>query len=194
VREWKYFKSVDTAQGMKQYIDALRSVTRHLVEKHNAEITYLSTCQGMPEYWTDDSKLAEKIVDGLPEPVRQSVSVDAKFHHPADLTKILKQYDLVIATRMHMAILALGAGTPVFPIAYEFKMQELFERLGQGPWVHDIETLSGDALSNAIDQFLSQLPESRGALFSAVERERASAAASGVIVKQAYDEWRKNHR
>jgi colanic acid/amylovoran biosynthesis protein len=194
VREWKYFKSVDTAQGMKQYIDALRSVTRHLVEKHNAEITYLSTCQGMPEYWTDDAKLAQQIVDGLPERTRQSVSVDASFHHPAALAKLLKNYDLVIATRMHMAILALGAGTPVFPIAYEFKMQELFERLGQGSWVHDIETLSGNALSTAIDQFLSQLPESCGPLFAAVERERASAAASGMIVKQAYDEWRKNHR
>jgi len=194
VREWKYFKSLDPEAGMKQYRDALRVATTHLVEKHNAEITYISTCQGMPEYRTDDSKLAQQISDGLPESVRQSVSVDADFHHPMELAKILKHYDLVIATRMHMAILALGAGTPVFPIAYEFKMQELFERLGLHSWVHDIETVSGDALSNALDQFLSQLPDIRGPLFSAVERERASAAASGAIVKQAYDEWRQNHR
>jgi len=195
VREWKHFKSVDPAQGMNRYVDALRAVTQHLVEKHNAEITYLSTCQGMPEYWTDDAKLAQQIVDGLPEITRQSVSVDAGFHHPAELAKMLKHYDLVIATRMHMAIIALGVGTPVLPIAYEFKMQELFERLGQARWVQDMETVSPDTLSSAVDQFLAALPEIRGPLFTAVESERASAAASGEIVKHAYDEWRKvNHR
>lgn len=36
---------------------------------------------------------------------------------------------------MHMAILALTSGTPVFPITYEFKTQELFNRLGLGEWV-----------------------------------------------------------
>jgi len=195
VREWKHFKSGDPAQGMKQYVDALRAVSRHLVEKHNAEITYLSTCQGMPEYWTDDAKLAQEIVDGLTETTRRSVSVDASFHHPADLAKMLKHYDLVIATRMHMAIMALGVGTPVLPIAYEFKVQELFERLGQARWVQDMETLSAETLSSAVDQFLAELPEIRGPLFTAVESERASAAASGEIVKRAYDEWRKvNHR
>lgn len=195
VREWKHFKSVDPAQGMEQYIDALHSVTQHLVEQHDAEITYLSTCQGMPEYWADDAKLAQQIVDGLPQTTRQSVSVDAGFHHPAELAGMLKHYDLVIATRMHMAIMALGVGTPVLPIAYEFKMQELFERLGQARWVQDMETLSPDTLSSAVDQFLAALPEIRGPLFTAVEGERASAAVSGEIVKHAYDEWRKvNHR
>lgn len=194
VREWRHFKSVDPAQGMKQYIDALRAVSRHLVEKHNAEVTYLSTCQGMPEYWTDDSKLAQQIVDDLPENIRQSVSVDASFHHPVDLARMLRGYDLVIATRMHMAIIALGVGTPVLPIAYEFKMQELFERLGQARWVQDMETLSPATLISAVDQFLAELSEIRGPLFTAVQRERASAAASGEIVKHAYDEWRKVNR
>ncbi|HJT66296.1 MAG TPA: polysaccharide pyruvyl transferase family protein [Pyrinomonadaceae bacterium] len=195
VREWRHFKSVDPAQGMKQYIDALRAVSRHLVNKHDAEITYLSTCQGMPEYWTDDSKLAQQIVDGQPETALPSVSVDSSFHHPAELAKMLKNYDLVIATRMHMAIIALSVGTPVLPIAYEFKMQELFERLGQARWVQDMETLSPDTFISAVDQFLDELPELRGPLFTAVERERASAAAAGEIVKHAYDEWRQvNHR
>ena len=195
VREWRHFKSIDPSQGMKQYIHALRAVSRHLVNKHDAEITYLSTCQGMPEYWTDDSKLAQQIVDGLPETILRFVSVDSRFHHPAELAKMLRNYDLVIATRMHMAILALGVGTPVLPIAYEFKMQELFERLGQAGWVQDMETLSADTLTRAIDQFLAELSVMRGPLFTAVERERASAVASGKIVKRAYEEWRQvNHR
>lgn len=191
VREWRHFKTIDPASGMKQYIDALRSVTSYLVENRNAEITYLSTCQGMPEYWTDDSKLAHVIVDGLPETIRRSVSVDSSFHRPAELAATLKNYDLVIATRMHMAILALSAGTPVLPIAYEFKMHGLFERLGQARWVQDIETVTGETLIAALEQFLRALPQLRGPLFTAVQQERASAVASGEIVKQAYDNWRK---
>lgn len=191
VREWRHFKSVEPAKGMKQYIDALRESSNYLVEKHNAEITYLSTCQGMPEYWTDDSRLAQTIVDGLPETTRRSVSVDASFHQPAHLAHVLKSYDFVIATRMHMAIIALGVGKPVLPIAYEFKMQELFERLGAGRWVQDIETLSGNALIQTLDRFLEELPSIREPLFAAVEREYASAVASGEIVKQAYAHWRK---
>ena len=191
VREWSHFKTIEPAQGMNQYTDALRTLTQYLVKKHNAEITYLSTCQGMPEYWTDDSRLAQKIVDGLSDKTRRSVSVDSSFHDPVALATTLKEYDLVIATRMHMAILALGVGIPVLPIAYEFKMQELFERLGQGRWVHDIETVSGDGLIQRVNEFLEALPKMRESIFTAVEREHGSAVASGQIVKQAFEEWRK---
>lgn len=195
VREWKHFKTIDPAEGMKRYIESLRGLTTYLVEKHHADVTYISTCQGMPEYWTDDSKLAQIIVDGLPESIRESVSVDSSFRRPAELAATLKNYNLVIATRMHMAIIALSVGTPVLPIAYEFKMHGLFERLGQARWVQDIESVSGAVLIEKLEEFLAALPELRQPLFTAVRREHASAIASGEIVKRAYEEWRKaNHK
>ena len=190
VREWKYFKTVESSEGMDRYYQSLRALSEHLVEKYGAEITFLSTCQGMPEYWTDDSRVAQKIVDGLSPNTRESVSVDSNFHAPAVLARTLKDYDLVIATRMHMAILALGVGTPVFPIAYEFKMQELFERLGLSGLAQDIELMSGDALLQNFDKFLERLPDIRERLFTAVENERESALMSGDVVKRAFDRWR----
>ena len=191
VREWKHFKTVEPAQGMNRYYEALRALSDHLVDKYDAEITYLSTCQGMTEYWTDDSREAQKIVEGLSANTRQSVSVDSAFHSPAVLAGTLKEFDLVIATRMHMAILALGVGTPVLPIAYEFKMRELFRRLGQERWVQDIEGISGDALIHAVDQFLKALPEIREPMFTAVQKEYENAAASGHLVRQAFEDWRR---
>jgi colanic acid/amylovoran biosynthesis protein WcaK/AmsJ len=191
VREWKYFKTVEPAQGMSHYYEALRALSEHLVERYDAEITYLSTCQGMPEYWTDDSRVAQKIVDGLSPNTRESVSVDSDFHSPAVLARTLKDYDLVIATRMHMAILALSVGTPVLPIAYEFKMRELFERLAQERWVQDIEAISPDALIDAADRFLEALPDIRETLFTAVQKEYENAVASGHLVRQAFEEWRR---
>jgi len=191
VREWKHFKTVEPSDGMNRYYEALRATTNFLVEKYGAEITYLSTCQGMPEYWTDDSRVAQEIVEGLSPNTRKSVSVDSNFHSPAVLARELKNFDIVIATRMHMAILALSAGTPVLPIAYEFKMRELFQRLSHEFWVQDIETISGDTLITAVDQFIRGLPDIRQSVFTAVQKEYENAAASGHLVRQAYDEWRQ---
>ena len=189
VREWRHFKTVAPGVGMNRYLEALRAVSTHLVEKYNAEITYLSTCQGMPEYWTDDSQVARRIVEGLPDRVNNSVVVDTNFHHPRDLAEILKGFDLIIATRMHMAILALGVGVPVLPIAYEFKMRELFESLGHARWVQDMEKMSGASLIHTVDLFLDSLPQTRKALFAAVQREREKAIDSVEFVREAL-----NHR
>lgn len=192
VREWRHFTSLDAAEGMKRYREALAGLTEHLVEKYNAQVTFISTCQGMKEYWTDDSRVAQSIVDILQDRIRDSVSLNSDFHQPAVLANMLREYDLVIATRMHMAILALGVGTPVLPIAYEFKMHELFERLGQQRWVQDIETMSAKTLVDTADTFLASLPDIREPLFNAVQKEYESAKASGQLVKAAYDRWRKS--
>ena len=191
VREWRHFKTVDAQAGMERYCKAVQALTRHLVDEHEAQITFISSCQGMPEYWTDDSTLARSIVNGLKDDIRVSVSVDGNFHNPAALTKILKNHDLLVATRMHMAILALGVGTPVLPISYEFKIRELFDRLGQSEWVQDIETISGKDLIESANRFLEQLPQMRLPLFSAVERESKNAIASGELVREAFERWQQ---
>lgn len=192
VREWRHFKSLDAAHGMKRYLEALAALTEHLVDNYNAQVMFISTCQGMKEYWTDDSRVAQTIVDLLPQKIRAVVSVNTDFHQPVVLANMLRDYDLVIATRMHMAILALGVGIPVLPIAYEFKMHELFERLRQQRWVQDIETMSAKTLVDTADTFLQSLPSIREPLFSAVQQEYESAKASGQLVKAAFDEWRQS--
>jgi colanic acid/amylovoran biosynthesis protein len=172
---------------MKRYRDALAALTEHLVEKYNAQVTFISTCQGMEEYWTNDARVAQTVVDVLPSKIRDSVSVNSEFHQPAVLANMLRDYDLVIATRMHMAILALGVGTPVLPIGYEFKMHELFEKLGQRRWVQDIESISAQTLVDTADAFLAALPDIREPLFNAVRKEYESAKASGQFVKTAFE-------
>ena len=70
----------------------------------------------------------------LPDEIRARVRVDGDFHTPDELLELLRDFDWVVATRMHLAILTLGVGTPVLPIAYEFKTTELFKSLH-----HEIE-------------------------------------------------------
>lgn len=191
VRDWQYFKQQDSTTGMQKYIEALQALSIHLVEKHGAEIVYISTCQGIPEYWTNDSKTALKIVEALPENVKLSVSVDTDFHSPTKLAEIVKDYDLVIATRLHMAILALGVGTPVLPIAYEFKTQELFAKFGLKSWVQDIEDICPNSLIETVDSYLDSLPQICQQLFESVEQEQQQALESSRLVREAFEKWQK---
>lgn len=187
VREWAHFKNATPAVGMEKYKEAIRAVTTHLVEKHEAEMTFISTCQGIPEYRFDDSKIAQEIVAGLPDEIRKHVKVDVDFHSPQDLMLLLQKQDVVIATRMHMAILSLAAGTLVLPIAYEFKTQELFERLEMGAWVQDIENIEAHSLIRSWEGFWAASSEIRSVLFRNAARERDQAWQSGAWVKEMFD-------
>ncbi len=190
VREWKFFRTVSRTAGMDKYREAFRALTAHLVERYKAHVTYISSCQGIPECREDDSAIASSIVEALPDGIRRSVVVDTDFHPPEELMSRIRQYDLVIGTRFHMVILALGVGVPALPVSYEFKTDELFAGLNQRDWVQDIEQISAESLIRAADSFIQEIPRERKALFEAVERERVRAIESVGLVKQAFERWK----
>lgn len=184
VRHWRFFAGGQSVRvNMRRYISAMAVVTQHLVERHGAHVIFISTCQGVPEYWTDDSAVAAELVDGLPPQVRREVVVDRRHRSPHDLQEELASVDFVLATRMHLAILALTAGTPVLPIAYEFKTTELFERLGQRRWVTPIEQLTGDRLVELVDDFLGQLATVTREQIEGAKRERDRALAVTPLLR-----------
>jgi len=185
VREWPYFETVPAEEGMDRYRASIAATVEHLVRTRDAEVVFLSTCQGNPAYRYDDAAVAADIVATLPEDVRPRVSVDADYHRPEEMLDLLGKFDLAIATRMHVAILALSAGVPVLPIAYEFKTQALFDRLGLAEWVQDIEHVRPDTLPEVADRFIGQMPSLRADLFAQVEMQRAGAMASGEWVREA---------
>lgn len=176
VREWPFFETMSPPEGMDRYIDAVARLAEHLAAEHGASITFVSTCQGVPGYTYDDSEVAERVRARISDEFKGRVSVDRDFHRPDDLLERLQGFDVVVATRMHMAILSLAAGVPVLPIAYEFKTRALFERLGLAEFVSDIESITGDELCNRADRWLIQLRKNRAELFRKVEEERRRAA------------------
>jgi len=192
VRYWRLFSNVSSEVGMQKYQKALCALTQFLVEEHQAEITYLSTCQGITEYWTDDSRFATEVFNLLPDSIQKYVCVNREFHTPQVLLDLLSACDIVIATRMHMCILSLVAGNHVLPIAYEFKTKELFKRLGMGEWVQDIETIDEHSLVASAQKFLSALPEIKQRLPLEVRKEQERALNSGKLVKKTFEEWQKS--
>jgi colanic acid/amylovoran biosynthesis protein len=187
VRDWPHF-SKGTSDGMAAYHAAIAALVQRLVEGHGAEVTFLSTCQGIREYWTDDSRVAETVAALLPAEIRRHVQVDHEFHTPQTLLSLYADFDLVVATRMHAAILALCAGVPVLPVAYEFKTAELFATLGLGDYVQSIESLTGEQLCRTADRMLTERLALRAALPARVARARCSAIAAGGYVTCALAE------
>jgi colanic acid/amylovoran biosynthesis protein len=185
VREWPHFTNGNATQGMNRFIAAMAELVRMLVEERHAEVTFLSTCQGIGEYWTDDSRIAREIWSGLPEHLRTRVAVDEQFHTPEALRDRFRAFDLVVATRMHAAILALDAGTAVMPLAYEFKTSELFDRLGLGDLVLSIETADGPALHAAFQRAVERWSRSSEEIWARVAAEHRSAFEAGIHVRAA---------
>jgi colanic acid/amylovoran biosynthesis protein len=174
VRRWDYFVQCSNQDGMARYCDAVVSLTTHLVNHYNADVTFLSTCQGIVGYH-DDSRTARAIKEGLPADIFPRVAVDCDFHTPDELIERLRAFDWVVATRMHFAILALGVGTPVLPIAYEFKTEELFKSIAYDSNVPIIETLTSRSLVSAFDKSVDNYARVAPATHKAVGRDRQQA-------------------
>ena len=184
VRFWQHFQTESSETGMQRYLAAVKKAVIFLVDHYDADVTFVSTCQGIEEYWVDDAKVAREVYQALPARIQDRVRVDSEFTDPLDLSKRLKSYDLVIATRMHMAILALAAGVPVLPIAYEFKTSELFRRLGVERWLLDIEDVDGASLVATLESFVRSLPSTRKELFHNVLIESKRARESFNVASE----------
>lgn len=182
VRNWNYAK--DGQDGMRRYIDAVRRIVVSLVEQGKL-VTFVSTCQGVPEYAHDDSKTAELIVSELAADIRERVTIDASFHTPDELMNLVKGFDFVVATRMHMMIMSLCVGIPVLPIAYEFKTKELAGRIGISDVLMDIDTISGDDAVAKLARFSQDLDQFRRTSLEAVLRENASAMSAVDLLRTA---------
>ena len=187
VRAWSFFAGGESERGMVAYKAAIAALVEHLVSKYQANVTFLSTCQGVPEYAHDDSRTAREIHAALSPAARERAHVDGGFHTPEQLMSKLRGFDAVVATRMHMAILSLISGTPVVPIAYEFKTRELFKELGQGDLVVAIEDTTAERLIEASERLFERIraPQTRRAMFASVERARQGARSAADRLAEA---------
>ena len=186
VRDWPHFRTGPSDEGMERFRQSVAAGVTALVREHGASVRFLSTCQGTPGYRYDDSATALAVYAHLPDDVRPRVEVDREQHSPLGVLEAYGRCDLVVATRMHAAILALCAGTPVLPIAYQFKTQELFGRLGLADWVTDIETIAPEAFADTARRVVAAIPEARARLFEGVEAMRADAMEAGALVAEAF--------
>jgi colanic acid/amylovoran biosynthesis protein len=179
VRSWAHARDDAESRYRRAVSDAARALARA-----GHEVVFLSTCQGVPEYWTDDSRHARGLLDELlaDEP---SVQVDEHFRTPAELAEHLRGFDVAIATRMHFAILALSVATPVVAIAYEFKSRELLRGLAMEEFVTDFEDVSGEWLVARTTEVIARGPALRGTIATMANTLRADAMRPAQMIRDA---------
>lgn len=186
VRDWPHF-SGNAALSTTRYREAIATLAQHLIRSRGAAITFISTCQGVEGYWTDDSRVAEDILIRIPPALWPSVTIDSEFHRPEDMVARLSAFDLIVATRMHVAIMGLTAGVPVLPIAYEFKTRELFDAMGQSDMVMEMDTVSANDICKRADAALDDLSSLREQVAAQSKFLSRSAYQSGPILKKSLE-------
>lgn len=123
VREWDF-----DGRNKSVYFNLITDIVKYFYNK-NFEVTFLSTCQGIPNY-RDDSIIATEIYNSLPTHIKEKVTVNTQYYNIFELREKLKDFDFVVGTRLHMCILSWLSSVPAFNISYEEKGKESYEYLG----------------------------------------------------------------
>lgn len=148
VRDWIHASNDNT---MPNYQKSIAEAIIMLINK-GYKIYFISTCQGVSSY-TDDNQEVEKIMSLIPDQYHSNIVKYNKYLSIPTIQNLLQTMDFIIATRLHMSILALITGTPVYPIAYEFKTVELYHSLGYHR-VDTLDSLSPATFCSSIDTFI----------------------------------------
>lgn len=127
----------------------------------------------------DDRDLAERLAARAP--LGTKCLVVKGRHHPLDLVALYGLASVTVASRLHGAVFSAIAGTPPIGIDYLPKMRGFLDLL---PGCHErlaLETLSADALDDAIDHLLDDEPARRRRLAARVTELRRQAARYATL-------------
>jgi colanic acid/amylovoran biosynthesis protein len=153
VRPWSDFGERGSKLGRAKYHQSVARAATWLVEQAGVEVTFVSTCQGIPEYRFHDSDTARDLSMYLPDHVQGSVVIDSQFRDTEALLGKIDEFDGAICTRMHMAILCLCRGVPVLPICYERKTADLFHSLDLDEYVTFIDKIDPNSFCDLVERW-----------------------------------------
>lgn len=187
VRHWPYAAAVQGRDTTEPYRAAIVALAERIV-RGGGTVVFLSTCQGVPTY-TDDSVEARLIASRIAEDCQHGVRVDGEHRRAEALIEEVRGVDVVVATRMHMAILSLMAQRPVLPIAYEFKTEELFRGLGEPGLAIPLQDVDPQVLVDAYDAFIARLPQLQATLQRGVQAQRQIALGVSDQLRRAVPEF-----
>lgn len=156
--------------SQEQYENALLQIIEDLIAQ-GFRVVFASTCTGLDSYGKDDRIVALRIRNRVVDKRMVCVVMDELTDN--QLADLYGHCRLVLATRLHSAILAMRSGTPAIAIYYEHKSQGILFQMG----LHD-ESITLQELPNSSDKIISAAKNSQALkerLRLSVEKERALA-------------------
>jgi polysaccharide pyruvyl transferase WcaK-like protein len=142
VRNHHFPGAADPAREEDKYLATVATATRRLIDEQGAAAVVVAQSAA-------DGLVSADLVERIDRP-GQALRLSDDALSPSDLQHVYARLRLLVGTRMHANILAMGAGTPVVGIAYEPKTTGIMEQLGLGQWVRQIDDLADlDALTQS---------------------------------------------
>jgi colanic acid/amylovoran biosynthesis protein len=169
-------RGLQTRGGVSQtaYERALEGALKELLRRYDAEIYLFVQCSG-PDVTQDDRDVTRRFYDRL-HAGSSRVHLLSPFGTPLEIKAAYGSMDLVIASRMHAAILTLNSFTPVILIAYQPKATGTMAGLGLSPYCLEIEALTEEQLLKAATKVLEQTHDVRREIATGYEVFRAQLA------------------
>jgi len=159
LRPWDFPEASGRVERRKlgrRYFDELELFCAHIIKKRRGSILIYPQAKG-PGSFEDDRSISLRFWSRL----RQTLSSDNVYYFaddgPTSLSAAeahLARADLVLATRLHSAILALIRGVPALAIGYQPKTGSIMARLGLDRYSFEIDRLKASDLTAAADEIL----------------------------------------
>jgi polysaccharide pyruvyl transferase WcaK-like protein len=177
-------KGEESFAGLKRI---LAGVADWLIAQENASILFvpMRRSSGRFDPGQDDDRVASEIMELMRG--RESVRILSGDYPPEEMKGLLGQMDLIIGMRMHALILGGSMGIPVIGIGITEKFAPLFEMMGQGSYLIDVQDLGERVLREKIMAALLNKEVVRQDLQSRAETLRARARVNNDLVLMALD-------
>lgn len=151
LRQWSFPEAKgrdEKKRKQRDYLSALAELCRKYAAPGGGSIILFSQARG-PGNFEDD----RSITGAFRERLRRDIPEGHLFYpqlpisvHPFRIVDLLQKTDLLVATRLHSAILGLLSGIPVLTIAYQPKTKAVMEWLGLGDFSVDISDLGHEKI------------------------------------------------
>lgn len=152
--DWTWARNVKDDESLRAYVSALAAVGRRL-QAGGFEVRVTGS-SSVSEHDQDDWKVADQICRKIGDGAMLGVPPNG----PIDQADEFGSSDVVIATRMHSAILALTRGAPTIGLAYQAKTTGTYELIGLEDWCRDVETFDPDEVASLASE-IARNPEAR---------------------------------
>lgn len=147
----------------QDYLAALTEVCRRAAGPGKGSVLLFAQARG-PGVFEDDRIITSVFREGLRRDVPENQVICPEIPlsvHPFRIMDLLQKTDVVVATRLHSAILGLLSGLPVLTISYQPKTRGIMESLGLGGYSLDISGLSPEEMLARLEEIFDRNREIR---------------------------------
>jgi colanic acid/amylovoran biosynthesis protein len=167
----------------ERYLEEMAKACRALFARFGGSLLLLPHALG-PSPAEDDRRISRRLLErlgGTVPPDRLRLWPRADDLSPAAVVSLLKGCDLLIAGRLHSAILGMLAGTPVIAVGYQHKSEGVMRLLGLEDSFVAIDDLRAEWVVAKAGELAARGAAGREALGGALHRQREAIAREAAL-------------